>query len=130
MLNRMHYGINVWSHAAIGFTGIDFKTAVREQILILSVLFNNFSMAIEIPIMSVSTEKYRSTDISGNYANMAKAFGGYDERVETPSQIIPTIQRGIQKTQEGVPALLEFITAKEIQISKFLICPIKQISRS
>ena len=111
--------VNVWGDAAIGFTGMDFETAVRERIPILSVLFNNFSMAIEIPIMPVSTEKFRSTDISGHYADMAKAFGGYGERVETPDQIIPAIQRGIQKTQEGVPALLEFITAKEIQISTF-----------
>ena len=114
-----HLCVNVWGDAAIGFTGMDFETAVRERIPILSVLFNNFSMAIEIPIMPVSTEKFRSTDISGNYADMAKAFGGYGERVETPDQIIPAIQRGIQKTQEGVPALLEFITAKEIQISTF-----------
>lgn len=111
--------INVWGDAAIGFTGMDFETAVRERIPILSVLFNNFSMAIEIPIMPVSTEKYRSTDISGNYADMAKAFGGYGERVETPDEIVPALQRGIQKTQEGIPALLEFITAKEIQISTF-----------
>ena len=111
--------INVWGDAAIGFTGMDFETAVRERIPILSVLFNNFSMAIEIPIMPVSTEKYRCTDISGNYADMAKAFGGYGERVETPDQIVPALQRGIQKTQEGIPALLEFITAKEIQISTF-----------
>ena len=111
--------INVWGDAAIGFTGMDFETAVREKIPILSVLFNNFSMAIEIPIMPVSTEKYRATDISGNYADMAKAFGGYGERVETPDQIGPAIQRGIQKTKEGVPALLEFITAKETQISTF-----------
>ena len=114
-----HLCVNVWGDAAIGFTGMDFETAVRERIPILSVLFNNFSMAIEIPIMPVSTEKFRSTDISGHYADMAKAFGGYGERVETPDQIIPAIQRGIQKTQEGVPALLEFITAKETQISSF-----------
>ena len=114
-----HLCVNVWGDAAIGFTGMDFETAVRERIPILSVLFNNFSMAIEIPIMPVSTEKFRSTDISGHYADMAKAFGGYGERVETPDQIIPAIQRGIQKTQEGVPALLEFLTAKENQISSF-----------
>jgi len=111
--------INVWGDAAIGFTGMDFETAVRERIPILSVLFNNFSMAIEIPIMPVSTEKYRSTDISGHYADMAKAFGGYGERVESPEEIIPAIKRGIQKTEEGTPALLEFITAKETQISSF-----------
>ena len=111
--------INVWGDAAIGFTGMDFETAVRERIPILSVLFNNFSMAIEIPIMPVSTEKFRSTDISGHYADMAKAFGGYGERVETPDQIIPAIKRGIQKTEAGAPALLEFITAKETQISSY-----------
>ncbi len=112
--------INVWGDAAIGFTGMDFETAVRERIPILSVLFNNFSMAIEIPIMPISQEKYGSTDISGNYAKMAEAFGGYGERIETPDQIIPAIQRGIQKTQEGVPALLEFITAKENEISRLM----------
>ncbi|MEZ4619706.1 MAG: thiamine pyrophosphate-requiring protein [Caldilineaceae bacterium] len=111
--------INVWGDAAIGFTGMDFETAVRERIPILSILFNNFSMAIEIPIMQVSTEKYGATNISGHYADMAKAFGGYGERVTTPEQIIPAIQRGIAQTQAGVPALLEFITAKETSISIF-----------
>ncbi len=111
--------INVWGDAAIGFTGMDFETAVRERIPILSILFNNFSMAIEIPIMPVSQEKYGATEISGNYADMAKAFGGYGERVTTPDEIIPAIQRGVKQTQEGLPALLEFITKKEIEYSKF-----------
>ena len=111
--------INVWGDAAIGFTGMDFETAVREQIPILSLLFNNFSMAIELPVMPVSTEKFRSTDISGHYADMARSFGGYGERISTPDEIVPAIKRGIQKTAEGVPALLEFITAKEIDFSMF-----------
>jgi acetolactate synthase-1/2/3 large subunit len=111
--------INVWGDAAIGFTGMDFETAVRERIPILSILLNNFSMAIELPFMRVSTEKYRSTDISGHYADMAKAFGGYGERITEPSEIVGAIKRGVEKTQEGIPALLEFITAKEIEYSLF-----------
>jgi acetolactate synthase-1/2/3 large subunit len=111
--------INVWGDAAIGFTGMDFETAVRERIPILSILLNNFSMAIELKIMALSTEKYRTTDISGDYAAMARAFGGHGERVETPDQIIPAIQRGIRATQEGKPALVEFITSKETQVSRF-----------
>jgi thiamine pyrophosphate-dependent acetolactate synthase large subunit-like protein len=110
--------VNVWGDAAIGFTGMDFETAVRERIPILSVLLNNFSMAMEIPIMPVSTEKYRATDISGDYAAMARAFGGYGERVTDPAQIVPAIRRGIEQTRKGVPALLEFITCKEIALSK------------
>jgi thiamine pyrophosphate-dependent acetolactate synthase large subunit-like protein len=112
-----HLCINVWGDAAIGFTGMDFETAVRERIPILSILFNNFSMAIEIPIMPISQKKYGSTDISGNYADMAKAFGGYGERVTEPGDIVAAIQRGIKKTEEGIPVLLEFITEKEIEFS-------------
>jgi len=111
--------MNVWGDAAIGFTGMDFETAVRERIPILSILLNNYSMAMEIPVMRVATEKYRSTDISGNYADLARALGGHGERVTTPDQIIPAIQRGIEKTQQGVPTMLEFITSHEIEYSRF-----------
>jgi thiamine pyrophosphate-dependent acetolactate synthase large subunit-like protein len=111
--------INFWGDAAIGFTGMDFETAVRERIPILSCLMNNFSMAIELKVMPISTEKYRSTDISGNYADMAKAFGGYGERITDPAQIKSAIQRGIEQTRQGKPALLEFITAKETRVSRW-----------
>jgi thiamine pyrophosphate-dependent acetolactate synthase large subunit-like protein len=111
--------INVWGDAAIGFTGMDLETAVREKIPILSVLLNNFCMAIELKVMPVSTEKYRSTDITGDYAAFARALGAYGERVEKPSDIVPAIRRGIAATQNGQPALLEFITNKEVEVSKF-----------
>jgi acetolactate synthase-1/2/3 large subunit len=111
--------VNVWGDAAIGFTGMDFETAVRERIPILSVLLNNFSMAIELKIMKVATEKYRSTDISGNYADFARALGGWGERVTEPGAIVPAIKRAIAKTREGTPALLEFITEKAVDFSIF-----------
>ena len=98
---------------------MDFETAVRERLPILSILLNNFSMAIELPIMKVATEKYRSTDISGDYAAMARAFGGYGERITDPAEIIPAIRRGIEQTENGTPALLEFITSKENTVSTF-----------
>ena len=110
--------MNVWGDAAIGFTGMDFETAVRERIPIMSILLNNFSMAIELKVMPVSTEKYRSTDISGDYAAMARAFGGYGERVTEPAEIVPAIKRGIEKTKAGIPVLLEFITSKETEVSR------------
>jgi acetolactate synthase-1/2/3 large subunit len=76
-------------------------------------------MAIELKVMEVATEKYRSTDISGNYADMARAFGGYGERVTEPGEIKAAIRRGIEQTQQGRPALLEFITQKEVQTSDY-----------
>ena len=111
--------VNVWGDAAIGFTGMDFETAARYKIPILSILFNNFSMACELPIMEYSTDAYRSTDISGNYADFAKALGGYGERIENPEDISAALKRGIEKTREGTPVLLEFITGKELRQSRW-----------
>ena len=110
--------VNVWGDAAIGFTGMDFESAAREKIPILSILSNNFSMAIELKVMAVSTEKYRSTDISGHYANFAKSLGCYGERIEKVADIVPAIKRGIEATKKGQPALLEFITSKETEVSR------------
>jgi acetolactate synthase-1/2/3 large subunit len=111
--------INVWGDAAIGFTGMDFETAVRARIPVLSILLNNSAMAVELDSLPVSTEKFRSTDISGNYAAFAQAMGGYGERIDRPDAIVPAIRRGIAATEAGTPALLEFITAQETAKSNF-----------
>ena len=111
--------VNMWGDAAIGMTGMDFETAVRNRIPILSILFNNYAMAMEFKAMAVSREKYHSTDISGNYADWAKALGGYSERVTEPDQVMHALQQGIAATKEGRPALLEFITTQDKVYSTF-----------
>ncbi len=110
--------INVWGDAAIGFTGMDLETAARERLPILSILLNNSAMAIELDQMPVATERYRATDISGDYAAFARALGCHGERVTTPDEIIPAITRGIEATEAGRPALVEFITSKEARFSR------------
>ena len=111
--------MNVWGDAAIGMTGMDFETCVRCNIPIMSILFNNYSMAMEFGAMAVSREKYKSTDISGNYADFAKALGGYSERVTEPGQIAHALLNGIAATREGRPVLLEFITTQDKVYSTF-----------
>jgi acetolactate synthase-1/2/3 large subunit len=111
--------INVWGDAAIGMTGMDFETAARAGIPILSVLLNNGAMAIELSTLQAATERYGVTDITGDYSAMARAFGGHGERVSEPGEIVPAIRRAIAQTEDGVPALLEFITAQETDYSLF-----------
>jgi len=110
--------INVWGDAAIGFTGTDLETAAREGIPILSILLNNSAMAIELPIMPVATEKYRATDISGDYAAFARSLGCHGERVSEAAEIVPALRRAIAATEAGQPALVEFITEQETVFSK------------
>jgi acetolactate synthase-1/2/3 large subunit len=111
--------INVWGDAAIGMTGMDFETAVRTGIPITSILFSNGAMAIELSTMEAATARYDATAITGNYSEMARAFGGYGERITEAGEIIPAIERAIAQNANGVPALLEFITAQETQYSVF-----------
>jgi len=105
--------INFWGEAAIGMTGMDFETCVRGQIPIMSILSNNFGMKCEYAAMELSHRKYRTCDISGNYAEFARALGGYGERVTEPEQVVHAIVNGIRATREGKPVLLEFITTQE-----------------
>jgi acetolactate synthase-1/2/3 large subunit len=111
--------INVWGDAAIGMTGMDLETCARAGIPILSILFNNFSMAMENKIMALSRERFQTTDISGNYAGLAGALGLFAERITEPGQIKEALIRGIDATRSGRPALLEFITTQEKAYSIF-----------
>ena len=109
--------INWLGDGAFGMVGTDFETAARNQIPILSVLSNNFEMATETARMTVSHGRYQTRATLGNYADMAKAMGGYAERVEHPAEVRPAIDRARRATEEGRPALVEVITSAETAIS-------------
>jgi acetolactate synthase-1/2/3 large subunit len=109
--------VNFMGDAAFGMTGLDFETAVRNQIPIITVVLNNATMAVEIPHLQISHEKYGSRDIGGSYADLAKAMGGWSERVEDPAQIGEAFRRARRITEDGRPALLEFITSAETRFS-------------
>lgn len=98
--------VHVMGDGAIGMTGMDFETAVREDIPVLEIVLNNFEMA-----------SY-DTPFSGHYADFAESMGGYGERIEDPDNVAEAIQRGVEKTEEGTPVLLEFLTSKETELSR------------
>lgn len=110
--------VNFMGDAAFGMTGLDFETAVRNNIPTLTIVLNNNFMAAETHSMHASHERYGTMNILGNYADLAKSLGGWSERVEEPGQIVPALQRAYKTTQDGKAALLEFITSREISYSR------------
>jgi acetolactate synthase-1/2/3 large subunit len=110
--------VNFMGDAAFGMTGLDFETAVRNNIPTLTIVLNNNFMAAETHSMQASHERYGTMNILGNYADLAKSLGGWSERVEEPNQIVPALQRARKTTQDGKAALLEFITSREIAYSR------------
>ena len=112
--------VNFMGDAAFGMTGLDFETAVRVDAPICTVVLNNSSMAIETKQMALSHAKYRSRDVGGSYAGIARDLGGWSERVEDPGQIAAAFERAREQTRNGRPALLEFITNQETAFSHHL----------
>jgi acetolactate synthase-1/2/3 large subunit len=110
--------VNFMGDAAFGMTGLDFETAVRNNIPTLTIVLNNNFMAAETHMMHASHERYGTMNILGNYADLARSLGGWSERVEEPDQIVSALQRARKVTDDGRAALLEFITSREISYSR------------
>jgi acetolactate synthase-1/2/3 large subunit len=109
--------VNFMGDAAFGMTGLDVETAVRCSVPILTIVLNNSSMAIETRHLPRSHEKYRTRDIGGEYADMAKAMGAWAERIDQPGEVGPAINRARTATQQGHTAVLEIITSEETAFS-------------
>jgi len=110
--------VNFMGDAAFGMVGLDFETAVRSNIPIITVVLNNSTMAVETQQMTDSHGLYGTRDLGGNYADLGKAMGGYAERITDPNQISAAFTRARKVTEEdGKAVLLEFITNEEVEFS-------------
>ena len=111
--------VSFMGNAAFGMVGMDFETAVRENIPILTILINNSVLGGYQSFHPVASERYNLNRQSGDYAKVAESLGGYAERVEQPDKIIPAIQRAKKAVDSGQPALIEIITREELTFSLY-----------
>lgn len=112
--------VNIMGDAAIGMVGMDFETAVRLKLGTLTIVMKNSIMGGYSKYHPHAAEKYRIEELGGDYAAMARAFGGHGEEVTDPAEIVPAIRRALEKNAEGIPALLQIITKEEPRMAKNL----------
>jgi len=105
--------VNFMGDAAFGMTGLDFETAVRVNLPICTIVLKNSTMSVEKAHMAGSHKKYRTRDVGGDYADIARALGGWSEVVHDPAEVGPAILRAKRATEDGRPALLEMRTNDE-----------------
>ena len=110
--------VNVMGDAAFGMVGMDFETAVRNDIPILTVILNNSVMGGYAGYLPVATEKYEINRLSGDYAKVAEGLGGYAERVEKVADLKAALGRGVEQTRAGRPSLIEVRTSEEKRFAK------------
>jgi acetolactate synthase-1/2/3 large subunit len=106
--------VNIIGDYGFGFVGMDIETAVREKIPVLTIVLNNSTMGIYSPSsFPTANDLYGTKSTGGEYAKVAEALGGYNERVDKPSEVVPAIRRAEKVISNGQPALLEIITSEE-----------------
>jgi thiamine pyrophosphate-dependent acetolactate synthase large subunit-like protein len=105
--------VNVMGDAAFGMVGMDFETAVRNRIPILTVLMNNGVMGGYTKKQPIASEFYGVNRLSGDYRKVGEALGGYAECIERVKDLKPALERAISQTRTGIPVLLEIITADD-----------------
>jgi thiamine pyrophosphate-dependent acetolactate synthase large subunit-like protein len=105
--------VNIMGDAAFGMVGMDFETAVRNDIPILTIVLNNGLMGGYTQWMPDAVSRYGSDRLTGRYADIATALGGYAERVEQPAELRPALELCIASVASGRAALCEVATHEE-----------------
>ncbi len=89
---------------AFGFNGMEFDTAVRHKIPIVTIMGNDSAWGIDRHIQMGVFGKAVATDLlPSRYDQIVKALGGYGGMVEHPSQLEPAIERAFNSK---LPSLL------------------------
>jgi acetolactate synthase-1/2/3 large subunit len=105
--------VNLMGEAAFGMVGIDFETAIRCNLPILTVVMRNNVLGGYAASMPIATKKYGANRVSGGYAPIAQALGGYGECVTAPADLRPALLRALERVGQGQAALIEVVTHEE-----------------
>ncbi|MDR6665335.1 thiamine pyrophosphate-requiring protein [Rhizobium sp. 1399] len=109
--------VNLMGESAFGMVGIDFETAVRCNLPVLTVVLRNNVLGGYAKSMPIATTKYGANRVTGNYAPIAEALGGYSECVIEPENLRPALLRALDRVIAGQAALIEVVTHEEPRLA-------------
>ncbi|NKL36847.1 thiamine pyrophosphate-requiring protein [Rhizobium leguminosarum bv. viciae] len=109
--------VNLMGESAFGMVGIDFETAVRCNLPVLTIVLRNNVLGGYAKSMPIASTKYGANQVTGNYAPIAEALGGHGECVRDPAQLRPALLRALAKVKAGQAALVEVVTHEEPRLA-------------
>ncbi len=106
---------------AFGMSAMELDTAARYGLPVLVVVVNNggwgdvrhearHAFGEDTPLLPMSPMRYEL---------LAKAVGGYGERVDEPAAVRPALERAMAAVRDGAPALVDAVCDPEV-ISDFM----------
>jgi len=110
--------VNIMGDAAFGMTGLDIETAARNNIATLTIVFNNHGYNA----MRKDQESYYPDGVAArndlwmghpitefDYAELAKPFGAFGAKVESPAELPGVLEQAFAAVAEGRSALLNVL---------------------
>jgi acetolactate synthase-1/2/3 large subunit len=111
--------MNIMGDCSFGMSGMDIETASRNNIGILTVVFNNQVMACERGVLEKSTEKYGSLSVGGNYSKVAEGLNVTSRRIDKPADLKGAVKEALDVTAGGKPFLLEVVAKEGYDFSRY-----------
>ena len=104
--------VNITGDGAFGFQAMEFDTAVRHGLPIVTVLGNDSAWGIDRQIQLGIYGRTVATDLlPSRYDLVAQGLGGHGEHVERPEELAPALERAFAS---GLPALLNVAVQRAI----------------
>ena len=95
---------------SFGFNGMEFDTAVRHGLNIVTVLGNDSAWGIDRQIQLAAYGRAVATDLlPSRYDLVAEGLGGHGEFVQRPDELVPALERAFAA---GRPALVNVLTRR------------------
>ncbi len=110
--------INVMGDGSVGMTGMDWETAVRSDIPILTVVKHDSIFSGYDRNIPDAVERFKTSSQFGDYAAIATALGCHAEKVTQVAELGPAFARAIAATRDGQPAVVDVITAETRKLSR------------
>ena len=111
--------INLMGDGAFGMSGLDIETSVRAGIPITTVVLNNQAMATYPGGYQISRKKFGTTEMSGNYAQIAEGMGATGIVVNEPGEIAGALKQAQKLNGEGRTVLIDIKSNEEGRRSNF-----------
>jgi len=100
--------LNIAGDGAFGCTLQELETAVRYNLAVINIISNDRAWGLAKEIQVALYNHPVGVDFTdAQYADIAKGFGAYGERVEDPKEIKPALARAMKS---GKPAVLDVRT--------------------
>ncbi|MDA0366023.1 MAG: thiamine pyrophosphate-requiring protein [Chloroflexi bacterium] len=111
--------LNFMGDGAFGMSGLDIETAVRAGAPITTVVLNNGGMATYPGGYPTARERFGTTHMSGNYAEIAQGLGAVGIVVTEPGEVANAIKQARRHNAEGRAVLLDVHSNLEPRRSTF-----------